>query len=331
MERIAVALKTAGYPDPEFIRSNPITTVTHNFDRLYFPLDSLSRHPRYTRYLTDNQLLRTHTTCLIPELLQQLQGESVHQLWMLPGICYRRDVVDKRHVGEPHQMDIWMVSNQQHFDRQHLLSLIAIILSAVLPKWEYRLNEVDHPYTVRGLEIEVKQGNRWIEVGECGEAHPQLFIDSRLIGYSGLASGFGLDRLVMLMKDMDDIRLLRSSHPAIAAQMQNLDPYRPVSRQPAIARDMSIVVNPDIELEDICEVIQTALAIDVELLESVEILSETVYEALPIPAVQRLGIQPGQRNLLLRMTLRSLHASIGNRYADRLREQVYQALDLNLH
>ncbi|OKH55811.1 hypothetical protein NIES2101_03175 [Calothrix sp. HK-06] len=53
------------------------------------------------------------------------------------------------------------------------------------------------------MEIEVKQGDHWIEIGECGEAHPQLFVDSGLEGYWGLASGFGLDRLVMLVKGME--------------------------------------------------------------------------------------------------------------------------------
>lgn len=271
--------------------------------------------------------MRTHTTCLIPQILSQLKQKPVHQLLMLPGICYRRDVVDKRHVGEPHQMDIWMISNTQQLNRQDILQLIQIILNAVLPGWKYRLNETTHPYTVRGLEIEVKQGDHWIEIGECGEAHPQLFVDSGLEGYSGLASGFGLDRLAMLVKGMDDIRLLRNSHPAIARQMSTLDPYHPVSNQPSICRDMSIVVRNGIELEDICEVIVAALAHDAELLESVDIKSETAYEQLRLAVIQRLKMQPGQKNLLVRMALRSLHSSITNQHANHLREKVFQALD----
>lgn len=43
----------------------------------------------------------------MPELLSYLRGE---QLILHPGICYRRDVVDKRHVGEPHQMYVWLIS-----------------------------------------------------------------------------------------------------------------------------------------------------------------------------------------------------------------------------
>jgi hypothetical protein len=54
--------------------------------------------------------------------------------------------------------------------------------------------------------------------------------------------GIGLDRLVMLIKQIDDIRLLRSSDPHVARQMLTLDPYEPVSNQPATHRDMSICI-----------------------------------------------------------------------------------------
>jgi phenylalanyl-tRNA synthetase alpha chain len=255
----------------------------------------------------------------MPELLPHLNGE---QLIIHPGICYRRDVVDKRHVGEPHQMEVWLISNSQHLGREALIKLIQTILHAVLPGVSYRLNEVSHPYTRNGLEIEVLVDGKWIEVGECGEAHPGLLQP----GYTGLASGWGLDRLAMLVKGIDDIRLLRSTHAKIAAQMTNLETYQSVSNQPSISRDMSIVTALDTELEDICEQIVEVLQEDAELLESVQILSETHYHQLPSQAIQRLGIQPHQKNLLMRITLRSLHTSITNQHANHLRELVYQQI-----
>ncbi|BCL35835.1 hypothetical protein NSMS1_22820 [Nostoc sp. MS1] len=123
---------------------------------------------------------------------------------------------------------------------------------------------------------------------------------------------------------MDDIRLLRSTHPQIAAQMTNLEPYILVSNKPSISRDMSIVTGIDTELEDICEQIILILGNDAELLESVEILSDTPYHQLPDKVIHRLGIQPHQKNLLVRMTLRSLHTSIPNHQANMLRDLVYQ-------
>lgn len=317
--KIAEALQSSGYPEPTIWRSSPITTVTDNFDKLYFPSESLSRSPKYTRYLSDGKLLRTHTTAMMPKLLPKLQGE---QLILHPGICYRRDVVDKRHVGEPHQMDTWLISEHQYLDRAALVKFVQTIIYAVLPGVSYRLNETSHPYTCNGLEIEILVDGKWVEVGECGEAHPGLLKP----GYTGLASGWGLDRLVMLVKGMDDIRLLRSTNPKIAAQMTNLEPYYAVSNQPSISRDMSIVTGLDTELEDICEQIVEVLADDAEVLESVDILSETQYDELPQQAVQRLGIQPHQKNLLVRITLQSLYSSITNQKANTLRELVYKRI-----
>jgi len=65
---------------------------------------------------------------------------------------------------------------------------------------------------MNGLEVEVRIGERWVEVLECGEIHPWLLNESNLPSqkWSGLARGIGLDRLVMLIKQIDDIRLLRS-------------------------------------------------------------------------------------------------------------------------
>lgn len=98
-------------------------------------------------------------------------------------------------------------------------------------------------------------------MGECGQVNLGLLKPR----YRALASGWGLDRLVILVKGIDDIRLLRSTHPRIAAQMTNLEPYNLVSNQPSISRDMSIVTGIDTDIEDICEQIVRVLGNDAEL------------------------------------------------------------------
>src|SRR5215469_2499230 len=91
----------------------------------------------------------------------------------------------------------------------------AAVVEAVLPGKAYRCNETIHPYTMNGLEVEVLIGKRWVEVLECGEIHPCLLNESNLPSqtWSGLAIGVGLDRLIMLIKQIDDIHLLRSTDP----------------------------------------------------------------------------------------------------------------------
>ena len=62
------------------------------------------------------------------------------------------------------------------------------------------------------------------------------------------------------------------------------------------------------------------------LVEAVEVLSTTAYDDLPPPAVARLGIAPGQWNVLLRVTLRALDRTLTHDECNVLRDEVYAAL-----
>ena len=66
-----------------------------------------------------------------------------------------------------------------------------------------------HPYTDDGLQIDVENGDEWVEIGECGLAGAHVLRGAGLDGqWTGLAMGLGLDRLLMLRKGIADIRLL---------------------------------------------------------------------------------------------------------------------------
>ena len=137
--------------------------------------------------------------------------------------------------------------------------------------------------------------------------------------------GIGLDRLVMLIKRIDDIRLLRSSDPRVARQMLTLDPYEPVSNQPATHRDISVcVADPDMEL--LGDRIRNVLAERGEWVENVELIQASDYASVPERARERLGMSAGQHNLLIRVTLRSLDGSIAKEEANRAYDLVYAEL-----
>jgi phenylalanyl-tRNA synthetase alpha chain len=307
----------------DIVRRPPVVPVADNYDRLFYEPDAIARSARYSHYVDDKHVLRTHTTAAIPAALA---ATCTNRLIVCPGLVYRRDVVDRLHVGEPHQVDIW-IARLARLRRADLLQMIAAVVDTMLPGRAYRCNETFHPYTVNGLEVEVQVGDRWVEVLECGEIHPWLLNESHLPSqqWSGLAMGIGLDRLVMLIKRIDDIRLLRSSDPRVARQMLNLDPYEPVSNQPAIIRDMSIcVADPDMEL--LGDRIRDALGERGGWVENVELLQVSDYASVPEAARRRLGISPGQQNLLIRVTLRSLDGSISKEEANRVYDLVYAKL-----
>ncbi len=304
-------------------RRQPIVPIADNYDRLFYESDAVARSARYSHYIDEKHMLRTHTTAAIPALLAQTESD---RLIVCPGLVYRRDVVDRLHVGEPHQADFW-IARRARLRRTDLLKMIAAVVETMLPDRAYRCNETIHPYTVNGLEVEVQIGERWVEVLECGEIHPWLLNDSGLPSqqWSGLAMGIGLDRLVMLIKQIDDIRLLRSSDPRIARQMLTLDPYEPVSNQPATHRDMSIcVADPDLEL--LGDRIRGVLGERGDWVEDVELIQASDYASIPEVARKRLGMSAGQQNLLIRVTLRSLEGSISKEDADQVYDLVYSEL-----
>ena len=144
--------------------------------------------------------------------------------------------------------------------------------------------------------------------------------------WSGLAMGLGLDRLLMLAKGIDDIRLLRSTDPRVAAQMLDLAPYQPVSRQPAVRRDLSVAVAGDVTAEELGDRVRAALGDSVEAVESIEVVAETPYAALPRAAADRLGMTPSQKNVLLRLVIRDLHRTLTHAEANALRDAVYAAV-----
>jgi phenylalanyl-tRNA synthetase alpha chain len=266
---------------------------------------------------------------MIPPLLAQVaQDPPADVLLVCPGLVYRRDEIDRLHTGEPHQVDLWRIVRGS-VGTAELRELVTTVLEAVVPGRAYRLNEAAHPYTTDGVEIEVRgDDGGWVEVGECGLSLPAILREAGLptAEYSGLAMGLGLDRLLMLVKGMDDIRALRSADPRIAAQMLDLEPYRPVSAQPPVRRDLSLAVAGDRTPEELGDRVREALGERVEALESVEVLSETPYDALPSQARERIGIRPGQKNVLVRIVVRDLVRTLTSAEANALRDAVYASL-----
>jgi phenylalanyl-tRNA synthetase alpha chain len=180
------------------------------------------------------------------------------------------------------------------------------------------------PYLLAGRQIDVAHGDEWVEVGECGLAHPDVLADAGLPpSASGLASGWGLDRLLMLRKGIDDIRLLRSTDPRVERQLHDLEPYQPVSSMPPAIRDLSVAMDgiPDPEL--LGDQLRTTLGNDAADIESVEILAVTPGAELPAQAMQRLGMRPDQHNVLVRVVLRSLDRTLTAQEANQLRDRIY--------
>lgn len=325
-------------------RPSPLVSTRDNYDRLGFSPDDITRDSRYSRHVSPTVMLRSHTSAGMPAVLDALRGEMgrYDTLHVLPGLVYRRDAVDRTHVGTPHQLDLWRLRSRGLLGVPDLTGMLGAVVDAVLPGTRWRAVPSAHPYTTAGVQLDVQVRGEWLELAEAGLVAASVLrsagLDPRR--WCGLALGMGLDRAVMLRKGIDDIRLLRSTDPRVAVQMTDLSPYRPVSAMPPVRRDLSLVCADDVDAEVLGDAARSALGADADVLAGLEVLDVTPVSELPAGARARLGLIPdraplgrglpvrgsGQANVLVRLTLQSLERTLTSEEANRLRNRVYLAL-----
>jgi phenylalanyl-tRNA synthetase alpha chain len=306
VDAITEALERAWGCPLRIYRGDPVVTVEDNYGVLGYPPDAPAREARYSRYVDSGHMLRAHTTAMVPAALRAL-AHAPDQVVACPGLVYRRDVVDRLHVGEPHQLDQWRARRGVPLTQADLDEMVALVVEAVLPGADWRTLHTTHPYTAAGREIEVLVGGEWVELLECGLAGTHVLAAGGLDGgrWSGLALGLGLDRAVMLRKGIGDIRLLRSDDPRVARQMLDLEAYREVSSMPPTTRDVSIAVAADVDAEELGDRVRRALdPAQLEAVEEVRVVGQTPGAELPPQAIARIGLRAGQKNVLLRLVLR---------------------------
>ena len=318
-----VLAATRDSADLRVVREDPITTIADNYTNLGYPPDAITRDARYTRYLDDERVLRSHASAMIPLSLRRLaaEGDSWEDVLLAcVGAVYRRDAVDRIHTGTPHQLDLWRISRTP----RDLDDLVVNVIRGALPGATLRTIPAAHPYTEDGSQVDVLLDGRWLEVAECGRAAGHVLDRAGLpTTVTGIALGLGLDRLLMLRKGITDIRLLSAADPRIADQMLDLTPYRQVSKHPPVSRDLSVAVDGQADDETLGDQVRGAIG---DLAEEIEVLSETPVEDLPAAAVARLGALPGQKNVLLRIVLRDLSRTLSDEEANRARDAVYEAV-----
>jgi phenylalanyl-tRNA synthetase alpha chain len=101
-----------------------------------------------------------------------------------------------------------------------------------------------------------------------------------------------------------------------------------VSKHPPITRDISVAVDHDSDSETIGDLVRSAIG---DLVEEAAVISETPISALPPAAVDRLGATPGQKNVLLRLTLRHPTRTLTDQEANTARDTAYAAVHQGHH
>ena len=130
-------------------RAPPVVTTTDNYDDLNYPENGASRDARYTRYLDDGLLLRTQTSAMVPRALRMIAPARYDDVLLAcPGLTYRRDSIDRLHVGEPHQLDLWRVTRGALGD-----SDMQCMIEAVAAALKHAPIDVANPYLAAGAYL----------------------------------------------------------------------------------------------------------------------------------------------------------------------------------
>lgn len=190
----------------------------YNFETLNLPKDHPARDMQDSFYITEDILLRTHTSPVQVRTMEKMKGNVPVKI-ICPGRVYRRDNDDATHSHVFTQVEGLMVGeNVRMSDLKGVLLNFARQMFGEETK--IRLRPSFFPFTEPSAEVDLScsmcggNGCRvckhtgWIEILGSGMVHPRVLemagYDSEK--YTGFAFGMGVERIAMLKYDIDDIR-----------------------------------------------------------------------------------------------------------------------------
>ncbi|TCS83519.1 phenylalanine--tRNA ligase subunit alpha [Tepidibacillus fermentans] len=190
----------------------------YNFEALNLPKDHPARDMQDTFYITDDILMRTHTSPVQVRTMLEKKGEVPVKI-ICPGKVYRRDDDDATHSHQFTQIEGLVVDeNISMGDLKGVLLSFAKRMFGEHSK--IRLRPSFFPFTEPSAEVDVScmichgEGCRvcketgWIEILGAGMVHPKVLENAGYDPnkYTGFAFGMGVERIAMLKYGIDDIR-----------------------------------------------------------------------------------------------------------------------------
>ena len=195
-----------------------------NFEMMNLPKDHPARDMQDTFYITDKNLMRTHTSPVQARVMLEAKGAPIKVV--CPGKVYRRDNDDATHSHQFMQIEGLVVD--EHVTMADLKGALTQVFTKVLGEnTKVRFRPSYFPFTEPSVEVDVScfkchgvgcplcKGNGWIEVLGAGMVHPNVL---RMAGYDpekyqGFAFGIGIERITMLKYGIDDIRAFYTNDP----------------------------------------------------------------------------------------------------------------------
>jgi len=205
-------------------------------ENVYYNFDALNHEPTHparawtdTFYLTEDVLLRTHTS---PMQVRSMQLQRPPIYLIVPGRVYRRDS-DVTHTPQFHQIEGLAVD--EGITLADLKGTLLEFARAIFgPQRQIRLRPHFFPFTEPSVEVDVScfncsggitadgercgicKGTGWLEILGSGMVDPNVLLHVKDNGYDpeqvqGFAWGLGIDRMAMLKHGIPDLRLMHEN------------------------------------------------------------------------------------------------------------------------
>ena len=207
------------------------------FEALNIPKHHPARDMQDTYYLTNGQLLKTHTSAAQNAIYKKYRDDLVNNgvpiKAIFPGRCFRNEATDACHENTFFQMEGVMVD--KNISISNLIFFMKTMLSEVFKRdVKVRLRPGFFPFVEPGFELDIScaicggegcpscKHSGWLELCPCGMIHPEVLkaggIDPE--EYTGFAFGLGLTRLAMMRYGVKDIRDLNSGSLKVLSQFK---------------------------------------------------------------------------------------------------------------
>lgn len=201
----------------EVLEGPEIETDEFCFQKLNIPKDHPARDMQDTFYITDNVVLRTHTS---PMQARTMLAKKPPLRLVVPGKVFRSDD-DSTHSPMFNQIEGLVVDKKVSLcDLKGALEEFAKAIFS--PETKVRFRPSYFPFTEPSVEVDVScsicggkgckvcKHTGWIEILGAGIVNPQVLINCGLDPqkYSGYAFGLGIERVTMIKYGIPDIRLL---------------------------------------------------------------------------------------------------------------------------
>ena len=178
---------------------------------------------------------------------------------------------------------------------------------------EYKILSDTFPYTDESIQIEIKWGDKALEVLGAGlvKKEPLIHLGVNPSIYNGWAFGFGAERLAMVKTGIQDIRIFWSDDPRITSQFKDINSkYKEISKFPMTYRDISFIIDKSIDLNNYYEIVRDFAD---NLIEEVKLLDK--YENK-----EKFG--EDKISYTFRIVYRSPERTLTNKEINEIQEQI---------